>query len=116
MAVIELVSSSTPDERPVMVDLFSIDGVVYSVPASVRANQGLKFLWLAKTKDEQTAAIMMLEELIGEAGFHALMNYKDLKPENLEQILNAVVKILLGAIEEQKVGDEPGEGSRGSAK
>lgn len=99
-----------------MVDLFSIDGVVYKVPATVRANQGLKFLWLAKTKDEQTAAVLMLEELIGSTGFQALMNYKDLKPENLEQILNAVVVILLGSVEDQESGADSGEGSRGPGK
>lgn len=114
MAVVDLVSTSD-GPAPDLVDLFSIDGKMYQIPAKVRANQGLKFLWLAKTKDEQTAGIVMLEELVGSEGFQALMNYDQLKPEHLEQIITAVVTVLLGAVEDEK-DSARGKGGSGSAK
>lgn len=102
----------TSNSEPVgMVDLFSIDGVSYQIPAKPRVNVALRYLWHAKQYGEDAAAAELLEALLGEKGFKALVEYDELGPEDFTAILKAAQKVTLGALEEAQ-----GESGRGRNK
>lgn len=79
-----------------MVDLFSIDDVVYSIPAKPRVNLALQYLTDARKFGEHMAQMMLLEKLLGEKGFKALSEYEDLTPEQLAQVGETASKLTLG--------------------
>lgn len=107
------VALTTPtDQGPAeSVELFSIDGVAYSIPSKPRVNIALKYLWHAKQYGEDRAAAELLEALLGQSGFEALVNYDALSPEEFTAILEAATKHTLGALEEVK-----GNSGRGLSK
>lgn len=84
------------DER---VPLFVIDDVTYTVPAKPRVNLALKFMWQAKTLGQDTAAMNILEDLLGTEGFQALMEYDDLTQQDLEAVIGRATKLLMGSLE-----------------
>lgn len=97
--MIELTTDSPDTAPPKMLDLFSIDGVTYQIPAKPRVNIALKYLWHARQYGEDRAAAELLESLLGPKGFQALVEYDDLKPEQFMSILAAAQTVTLGAME-----------------
>ena len=93
-----LVTGSAP-EAP-SVELFSLDGVSYTIPAKPRVNLALRYLWHAKQYGEDRAAAELLESLLGAEGFEALMNYDDLTGDQFEAIMRVATKYTLGALED----------------
>jgi hypothetical protein len=105
--VIELKRSAEgkPEE---MVDLFSIDDVVYQVPARPRVNVALQYLENMRTVGVVVAEMMLIEKLVGEKGYKALCDYDELRPEDMSAISDAVVKLTLGALENNSGNDDSG--------
>lgn len=100
------------DHTPVgRVELFRLDGVVYTIPDRTRANIGLKYLWLEKEQGTGPAEQWLLEELVGEDGYRALMEYDHLETEDMERIMTIAQRVVLGSLErEEGKGPEPGRG------
>ena len=84
------------------VPLFYIDDDEYTIEAHPSPARGLKYLHLMRTEGTDVATQYMLETLLGAEGYEALMNYDDLTDEQLEQVITAASKILLGAVEGPK--------------
>lgn len=105
---IELKSS---DEAVEQVELFSIDGVSYTIPNKVRANITLKMMRMIRTDGEMAASAWLVEELVGEEGFNALCDYDDLTDEQFEQVLKAARLIALGETEEDEKAGGSGKAS-----
>jgi hypothetical protein len=84
------------------VPLFYIDDVEYTTELHPSPARGLKYLHLLRTEGTDVATQYMLETLIGAEGYEALMEYEDLTDEQLEQVVTAASKILLGAVEGPK--------------
>lgn len=91
-------TDDTPEE---MMDLFSIDGVMYQVPQRPRVNLALQYLDNLRRMGPVIADMMLLEKLIGDKGYKALSEYDDLQPGDLETITDTVVKLTLGAMENE---------------
>lgn len=108
--MIEL-TRSTDETPPEMTDLFSIDGVVYSVPKKPRVNIALKYLDNLRRMGPVIADMMLLEQMVGEKGYKALCEYDDLAPGDLSKVTDAVVALTLGAMEANQ-----GNGDSGSNK
>jgi hypothetical protein len=98
---------SAPEDEAERIDLFRIDGVVYTMSVRPRANVSLKYAWIAREKGMEAAASYALEALIGDDGYQALMNFSGLAPEDLDQIVSAASKIMAGAAEPGEDDDEP---------
>lgn len=111
--MIELTSPEKVDGPPEMVDLFSIDGVVYQVPAKPRLNVALRYLDDVRQLGDGVAQMALLERVLGEKGYRALVEFDALSPADLEQVASAVSKLTLGALEEASEGN--GDGSNRSA-
>lgn len=91
-------TSTVPADRIV---LFYVDDEEYSIPKKVGRNHGLRFLQTMRKQGEALAAQELLEVLIGEDGYKALMNCDDLEDEQLDQIMNRLRDMALGEVEDE---------------
>ena len=89
-------------EEVEQIELFSIDGVSYTIPNKARVNVGLRYMKIMRDESAEAAQAWLLEEMVGTEGFEALMGYDDLTPEILEQIVSAAAKVVLGELETPK--------------
>lgn len=94
---VQLVSTVVDETR---VELFSIDGVDYTIPATPRPNVGLKYLKTLRDKGQDIASAGLLIDLLGESGYTALMNCESLTESQFTQILEIVQDVALGATED----------------
>jgi hypothetical protein len=95
-SLIEIVTDESPAE---MMDLFSIDGRVYQIPASVSASMALRVLDNARREGMESAMSKALEELLGEEAYQALLECRSLKTEHLQQIMDVVQVHVMGDLE-----------------
>jgi hypothetical protein len=89
-------------EEVEQIELFSIDGVSYTIPNKARVNVGLRYMKIMRDESAEAAQAWLLEEMVGKEGFEALISYDDLTPEILEQIVSAAAKVVLGELETPK--------------
>lgn len=94
--------TSTPAAEVESVELFSIDGASYSIPKKPRVNLALRYLKMARESGADAASAYLLEQLVGEDAYTALMNYEDLTQETLQAIMVAAQKVTLGGLEDPK--------------
>ena len=83
-----------------MVELFSLDGVSYMIPAQPRINLGLLLLEDVEMYGEGMANARHLKRLLGDEAFAALARHDGLTQEQLIQVQNAAQALTLGALEE----------------
>lgn len=109
-----IVLRSEPEAEDERIDLFRIDGVVYTMSVRPRANTSLKYAWIAREKGIEAAYSYALEALIGDEGYQALMNFSGLTQDALNQIVAAASKIMAGAAEPDEDDEEeiPPKGKR----
>lgn len=82
--------------------LFYVDDDEYSIPKRIGRNHGLRYLQTMRKQGEALAAQELLEILIGEDGYEALMNCDDLEDAQLDQIMTRLRDMALGEVEEQE--------------
>lgn len=97
---LELTTSKSADVE--QIELFSIDGKGYTIPNKARVNLALRYLKMARNEGADAASAYMLEEMVGEEGYNALMNYEDLTSETLTAIMEAAQKVVLGGLTDPK--------------
>ncbi|MFC5947078.1 hypothetical protein ACFQH9_02145 [Pseudonocardia lutea] len=98
-----IVLGGESDEQEVeMVDLFTVNGVTYSIPKRPPVNIALGFLRDVRKEGPTLAEAALMERLIGEEGYDALVNYPGLTTEQMEQISDRVMTVTLGAMEASK--------------
>lgn len=103
MAVLALTNDPDAPE-PEREELFSIDGVPYTIPVQFPAGLGLQYTRVAILQGRDVALCWALEAALGVAGYEALMGYQQLKPEHLEQICTVVLERIAGGMEVPKAG------------
>ena len=94
--------NSTPETEVEKVELFSLNGVSYSIPKKPRVNVALRYLKMAREEGTEAASAFLLESLVGEEAYKALMDFDDLTQETLGQIAEAAQKHTLGGLEAPK--------------
>lgn len=94
--------TSKPAAERSMVDLFSIDGVMYQMPVNLGANVALGYMKLARTHGQEAAMGWALEKVIGEAGYNALMECDEITTADLETIMKVVHDNVMGPVEVPK--------------
>lgn len=100
MSAIEL--KSVPSAEVELVVLFSIDGRDYTIPKKPRVNVALRYLKMAREHGPEAAQAYLLEALVGEEAYEALMNFDDLDSDTLGAIAEAAQKYTLGGLEAPK--------------
>lgn len=89
---------------PGQVPLFKLNGVTYTVEDRAKPALALKYLWMAKNKGESEAQLWLLEAILGEGGYEALMNYDQLTPAQLTAVMELAQQTVLGGLEAGKGG------------
>lgn len=90
--------SDAPADRIV---LFYVDDEEYSIPKKIGRNHGLRYLRTMRLQGEALAAQELLEALIGEDGYKALMECDDLEDEQLDKIMTRLRDMALGEVEDE---------------
>jgi hypothetical protein len=98
--MIELKSGAA--EQTGYVDLFSIDDVTYQMPTKVKTNVALKYLRMVRTHGQEAAMGWVMEQVLGEDAYAALMDFDDLTEADLESVMEAVRANVMGAVEAPK--------------
>lgn len=93
----QVVNEEGADAR---VPLFKLDGEEFTIPAQPKATIALRYLYDVRVKGEDIAASRLLESLLGEEGFQALMNHESLTFTQLQQVMAVAQQVVLGAVEE----------------
>jgi hypothetical protein len=107
--MIELTSASV-DEKPETVELFRINGKSYTAPAKPGmgiALRQMKSIRDFKRGDQMAVAeaeVQLLIDLVGEEGYEALCGFKDLTPDQYQQVIRAAMRLVMGQTE-----DDPDE-------
>lgn len=99
-----VLTTNTDAPPPEREGLFSIDGVEYTIPVRFGANVGLQFARLTMLRGSDIAVSWALETALGEAGHAALMAYDELKPEQLNKVLEVVLPRIASGMEAPKGG------------
>lgn len=94
-----LIEITTSTEPVATEPLFSIDGVVYSMPVEVPGNVALGYLEQMRQGGEAVAIAWALEQVLGEKAYQALVNCKSLQPHQLSAIMTIVTERIMGALE-----------------
>lgn len=91
-----------PEEDGERIVVFHLNGKDYSVPKKPRMNLGLKFSLERKKFGSAVAVASLLEDMLGEEGFEALMNFDGMTAEDLEVITEICSRAAMGKLEAQK--------------
>jgi hypothetical protein len=81
------------------VDVFSIDGVMYSMPKVINAAIALRAVEIIEQGGDLAVIPFMFRETIGPDGYEALKNCVSLKPSDLQAVTKIIADHVLGAVE-----------------
>jgi hypothetical protein len=95
------VESSTEPEQIV---LFSLDGRDYYVPKRIGPNVAMAYMRDIRKRGLEYARAGILERLIGKEGLDALADFDGLTEEDLDSLMKAVDKHVLGPLERSGKG------------
>jgi hypothetical protein len=98
-------------EPEVREPLFYIDDVEYTVVKNPSPTIGLRYLRILAEEGEGQGAYYLLNNMLGEEGYEALMGYDKLTQTQYDQILELAVEISTGRKERPKVR-RPGSSGR----
>jgi hypothetical protein len=96
--------TSKPTSAEDRVVLFYVDDTAYSIPKVIGRNHGLRFLKTARRQGEAMAAQELMEILLGEDGYDALMSCDGLSDEDLDVITTRLRDGALGEVEDETGG------------
>jgi hypothetical protein len=88
-----------PEERVV---LFSLDDQEFTIPRKFPVNLGLKVIRTMRKRGEAIAMAELLEEVIGEDAYEALVNYPDITNDDIARLMQIVNDLALGSLDGPK--------------
>lgn len=101
--LVEIVSADPFDDEPVKdTPLFSIDGEVYGIQQEIPASVALRALDVARRQGEEIMMSWVLEEVLGQKAYQALLDCRTVTPGQLKSIMNVVVDQVMGSLEESR--------------
>lgn len=118
--MIELKSKPEPEiadgeqgvEEP-RIELFSIDGQVYTIPDKAKPNISLQYLYISRTQGVGIAESWLAERMLGSDGYLALINFADLESEDYNQVVAAARAVAMGEYRPKDQKKDLGSGPRG---
>jgi hypothetical protein len=82
------------------VDVFSIDGVMYSMPREINAAIALRAVEIIDKGGDLAVIPFMFQETVGAEAYEALKGCKSLKPSDLTAVTKIISDHVLGAVEQ----------------
>jgi hypothetical protein len=96
---IRIAPNSTVEEE--RVPLFYIGDDEYTIPKRIRRGVGLKYLRHAAEIGHELASVPLLIDVLGEDAYKALEDSRELEAEQLNEIVDIIVRQSLGKQEEE---------------
>ncbi|MFB7111725.1 hypothetical protein [Streptomyces sp. NPDC056291] len=96
-APIQLSSKATVEGERIL--LFAIDDVEYTVPKKIPRSLSLRIMRTARLQGELAASQELMEVVMGEDAYVALMNCDSVTDEQLDQISQFIQDLALGGVE-----------------
>lgn len=93
------ITKTAPPEQARIV-LFYIDETPYTVPKTIPANLGLRFLQVAAHRGPGVAQIFLLEEMLGEEGLDALKACDGMTSEQFQALRDKFDALFVGQVDE----------------
>jgi hypothetical protein len=100
--MIEIQTTANEAQEPPSAPLFSIDGVEYSARTEFRPNEALWYMNLLVRKGFNFACDWALRTSLGREGHAALMSCEALSQQQMEEIVSAVLRPIVGALDGPK--------------
>lgn len=94
--VLDLHSQDAEDEQPDLAEVFRLDGRPYFIDRNRGAGVAMKMLKLIRTEGENAAMANFLLDVLGDEAFEALSNFPGVKIGQLQTVMLACTKALLG--------------------
>ena len=108
----ELPQAINFDTRPERVEseddrivVFTLNGVDYSIPRRVNMSIGLRFIRDRARFGSDVAIVNLMEEMLGEDGYNALLSYDGVTDKDFETITEVLSRAAMGKLEAQKKAD-----------
>jgi hypothetical protein len=108
-------SSKDEGEEIEYITLFELDDRAFKVPKNPSPTVGLRYLKILKEEGEGQAAYYLLNNMLSEEGYEALLNYEALTQPQYDFILAAALRIATGKTERPKGNQQnrlPGRSGR----
>lgn len=97
---LQLSSKEVPETT--RMPLFYLDDIEYRIDVPFRVNLSLQYLRMAREQGENIATGWLMEQVLGQDGYTALMEYEGLQAKHLRRIGAVVSNLALGAVEDPK--------------
>jgi hypothetical protein len=110
--MIEITTATEPTEEIPGIEVFSIDGVVYSMPAEVPGNMSLRVMESVRQQGWEATMAWALEEVLGTGAYRALLECTAITAAQLGQILTAVQEHIMGQMEDLGKDGSPNGGRK----
>lgn len=88
-----------PEERVV---LFSLDDQEFTIPRKFPVSLGLKVIRTMRKRGTEIGMAELLEEVIGEDAYEALVNYPDITNDDIARLMQIVNDLALGSLDGPK--------------
>ncbi len=105
--MITLVTPDTAEEKDdtEQIEVFSIDGKVYSIPNKVVPGIGRRLIYMARTEGVPQAEDWLGRAMLGNDGWLALINFPAITDEDIQRVLVVARSVAMG--EYQPAPKEP---------
>jgi hypothetical protein len=97
--LVDLDAMAAEAPKPRQVSLFTLNGVDYLIDAEPDASLVLQYLLIVSSRGQEAASAILLQGVLGEEAYQALMNYKGLTMGMLSAVMKAVQTHVLGSAE-----------------
>jgi hypothetical protein len=94
--LLELHTKTTTKKPAEMEPAFTINGTVFSVPVEVKAQVAIRYMDHCRKKGENWGLSWLLETILGEQAYEALLEFDDLEDEQLIAIAKIVQSKVIG--------------------
>lgn len=83
------------------IELFAINGKSYSIPKRPGPNVTIRYLRDVRRHGKEHAIAGLMEAMLGTEGMDALADYEDLTDEEMDSVMDAVQRHVLGPLEKK---------------
>lgn len=93
--ILDLGTSKVDEKKVETVEIFKLDGKVYSAPKELPFSFALEYMEAQAEKGPDAAVFFMLKGVLGEEAFGALKSNRNLTQEQFEAVVQRVEKHVL---------------------
>lgn len=79
-------------------ELFTVDGVAYTIAKTVPASVGLEYIRIKCERDPDAAIMFAMRTALGQKGFDALRAAADVSSDDMQTVMSACTALLIGSI------------------